>query len=164
MVSVSHNIILMECLYWLCKRHKHWLLKLLFKEFMNKMCLIAVIYMTFCTHFFSFFKKFIAFLLNFILTYSTSPSRLLSEVFSVIFHNWLWITEVSLLVSVTAVVEKYLCASAHYIWLPECFDMGACLCKLISKGKIRGDGCVKLSHSNDCCVRRIGTWLAENCG
>lgn len=33
----------------------------------------------------------------------------------VIFHDWLWITEVSRLVSVTAVAEKYRCASAPYL-------------------------------------------------
>lgn len=144
MVSVSHNFILMECLYLLCMRHKHWLLMLLIKGFMKKMCCMAFIYMTFRTHF--FYKIYIVLFVNFFLTYSTSPSPLLSEVSSVIFHNWLWITEVSLLVSVTAVVEKYLCASARHIWLP----------------KIRGDVCVKFS--NDCCVRYIGIWLVQNCG
>lgn len=93
------------------------------QDFMKKLCYIGSVYRTHCH---LFYKLYTVVLVKFFLTYSSrlSPSpplsgltefALRSQFSSVIFHDWLWITEVSPLVSVTAVAEKYRRASTPHI-------------------------------------------------
>lgn len=132
-VSVSNNFILTECPYLLCLRHIiNSKCELVIKRKNNEHCIIClwivgllfyahpfqgVLHFT-CLIFNSFAKP--SWLVNLFgdlqLKRPISPTVFLrTQMSSAISLNWLWITEVSLQVSMIAVVEKHL-----YIWLHVC--------------------------------------------